>query len=84
MGHTSRVLAFLVGWVAVGCSAADDRVDPADLELRDLLGLSPSVANGWDEAQRAAAREVLADGLAQAPPADVGAAALGSGRQAEA
>ena len=46
------------------CGAADERVDPGDLALRDLLGVQPKVVAGWDEAQRAAAREVLAGGLA--------------------
>src|SRR5438552_55289 len=56
------VLAFVAA-----CGAADNRVDPADLELRDLLGVAPEVAIGWDAAQRAAARRVLASGLAAGP-----------------
>jgi len=53
----------LIAAVAVGCIAGDNRIDPADLELRDLLGVSPDTALAWDPAQRAAAREVLAEGL---------------------
>jgi hypothetical protein len=45
------------------CSAGDNSVDPGDLELRDLLGISPETASAWDGAQRAAARRVLAGGL---------------------
>ena len=49
--------------VVAGCGAADNRVDPGDLGLRDLLGVSPEVAAGWDAAQRTAARRVLVAGL---------------------
>jgi hypothetical protein len=45
-------------WLWFGC-ASEDRVDPSALELRDVLGLSPEVAMGWDADQRAAARHVL-------------------------
>lgn len=48
------------------CSAGDNRIDPSDLELRDLLGISPEVASAWDGAQRAAARRVLAAGFHEA------------------
>ncbi len=56
-------------WLAftVGCGAGDNTVDPADLGLRDLLGVSPDVAMGWSAAQRAAARRVLGEAL-RAPP----------------
>ncbi|HET9626403.1 MAG TPA: hypothetical protein VFP84_33810 [Kofleriaceae bacterium] len=47
----------------VGCSAGDNRVDPGDLGLRDLLGISPDVASGWTPTQRAAGRQVLLAGL---------------------
>jgi len=54
------------------CGAGDIRVDPGDLELRDLLGLSPDVANEWDGEQRAAARLVLVGGFHEnAEPASV-------------
>lgn len=60
---TSVVFAALVSaWVAA-CGAADNRVDPGDLSLRDLLGVSPQVAVEWDDAQRAAARAVIGDAL---------------------
>ena len=45
------------------CGAGDTRVDPGDLELRDLLGLAPDVASTWDGEQRAAARRVLVAGF---------------------
>ncbi|MBE7454927.1 MAG: hypothetical protein HS111_40465, partial [Kofleriaceae bacterium] len=57
------VSAILV--VVAACGAADNRVDPGDLSLRDLLGLAPAVGLGWDDDQRAAARAVLADALDQ-------------------
>lgn len=62
--------SWLVAMVCLGsaaCGAADDRVDPGDLALRDLLGVMPQVVAGWDEAQRAAARQVLAAGLTAGP-----------------
>ena len=49
--------------VAAACGAGDNRVDPGDLELRDLLGVAPDVASSWDAEQRAAARRVLATGF---------------------
>ncbi|MEO7735911.1 MAG: hypothetical protein ABIY55_33455 [Kofleriaceae bacterium] len=49
--------------MAIGCGAGETRIDPADLELRDLLGVAPEVAVRWDDAQRASARRVLAEGL---------------------
>ncbi|MBA3456436.1 MAG: hypothetical protein H0T42_25325, partial [Deltaproteobacteria bacterium] len=54
------------------CGAGDTRVDPGDLELRDLLGLAPDVASTWDGEQREAARRVLVDGFQEtADPASV-------------
>ncbi len=56
-------------WVAacaaliMSCGTGDNRVDPGDLELRDLLGMAPDVAGHWDAAQRASARQVLAGGF---------------------
>jgi hypothetical protein len=49
--------------VASACSTGDIRVDPADLEVRDLLGVAPEVAASWDAAQRESARHVLGDAL---------------------
>ncbi|MBX3157565.1 MAG: hypothetical protein KF773_16440 [Deltaproteobacteria bacterium] len=49
---------------AAACGAGDNRLDPGDLELRDLLGISPEAADRWDPTQRAAARRVLAEHLA--------------------
>jgi hypothetical protein len=46
------------------CGAGDTRIDPGDLELRDLLGIAPGTASSWDEDQRASARRVLEHGLA--------------------
>src|ERR1041385_135874 len=67
-GNTSR-------WVVVcalvsACGTGDTRIDPADLELRDLLGVAPDAAARWNEAQRDGARRVLDDGLRAARPAE--------------
>ena len=68
--HAARVvwgsLAIAAGLAGIACDASDNSVDPADLQLRDLLGFDPEVAAGWDGDQRAAARAVLGDGLAVA------------------
>jgi hypothetical protein len=45
------------------CGTADNRVDPGDLELRDLLGISPRPASLWSGEQRASARRVIASSL---------------------
>lgn len=57
---------------ALGCGAADSSVDPGDLELRDLLGIAPEVAAGWDATERARARAILsrASGRASEEPAE--------------
>ena len=62
MWGTSHRLLLCVA-VASACSTGDTRVDPADLELRDLLGVSPEVASRWDASQREAARHVLVAAL---------------------
>jgi hypothetical protein len=57
------VRGVVVAIAVAGCAAGDNRVDPADLALRDLLGMSPDAALGWNTAQRAAARAILGEGL---------------------
>ncbi|HEU4733487.1 MAG TPA: hypothetical protein VFT22_36590 [Kofleriaceae bacterium] len=69
---TASCCALLVA----ACGAGDRRLDPADLELRDLLGISPAVAGAWDPDQRAAARQVIEAGLHELP-APSGRVALG-------
>ncbi len=59
MGNLSCALTCVV---MIAC-AGEARIDPADLELRDLLGVAPEVAVRWDAAQRTAARRVLAAGF---------------------
>lgn len=59
----TRVPWGLLFLVAVGCGTADNRVDPGDLELRDLLGIAPQPASRWSGEQRAAARRVIAASL---------------------
>lgn len=69
--------------LAAGCGAGNADVDPADLGIRDLLGVSPRVAARWDGDQRAGAREVIdrARGAADPAPAPV-SLWLGSGTTA--
>jgi hypothetical protein len=76
MGPSRRV-ASLIAITAAAC-AGDTTVDPGDLELRDLLGISPEIASAWNADQRAAARRVLLNGLADdaAPSRAAIAAAL--------
>ena len=69
MTGTSRRLILGLAVVAAGCGTGDTRVDPADLELRDLLGMSPEVASHWDADQRASARKLLVAGLHEDAPA---------------
>ena len=45
------------------CGAGENHLDPGDLELRDVLGVAPEVATGWDAEQRTAARGVIEAGL---------------------
>jgi hypothetical protein len=61
MAWGSRVW-FLLGCVLIGC-AGDAKIDPSELDLRDVLGLSPDIAMSWDADQRAAARHVLEAGM---------------------
>src|SRR6185503_12642036 len=61
MGPSGRVAVLAV--IAAGACAGDSTVDPGDLELRDLLGISPEIASSWNADQRAAARRVLIAGL---------------------
>ena len=77
MTNTSRLFSCCCALLVTACSAGDDRLDPRDLELRDLLGIAPEVAGTWDRDQRAAARQVIDAGLHQ-PPAPPGRAALGA------
>lgn len=55
---------------SAGCGTADNRVDPGDLELRDLLGFSPQAASEWGAEQREAARRVIAGSLAASDEAE--------------
>src|SRR5262245_31639151 len=75
------VVAALASALGVaGCGAADNRVDPGDLGLRDLLGIAPHVAAAWDDGQRAAARQVLGDALDGSAAAALDERPLASGR----
>lgn len=67
----SRGPSVLVLALVAGCGAADTRVDPGDLTLRDLLGVAPTAATAWDAEQRAAARRVLMPALADDEPLDL-------------
>src|SRR4051794_40765408 len=68
-GHSKTLLVVCALFGAGSCGAGETRIDPADLELRDLLGLSPDVALEWNADQRAAARTVIATGFAEEEPA---------------
>src|SRR5262245_34068514 len=61
MGPLRRVAVLAA--ITAGACAGDSTVDPGDLELRDLLGISPEIASSWNADQRAAARRVLIAGL---------------------
>lgn len=76
MTETSRLVSLCCALLVSACGAGDTRLDPGDLELRDVLGIAPEVAAAWDPDQRAAARGVIEAGLHQAPSAP-GRAALG-------
>jgi hypothetical protein len=83
----SAILALGCALLAA-CGAGDNRLDPGDLELRDVLGISPETASSWDRDQRASARRVIDDGLhhADASPirASLGAEAVLDRRVAKA
>ncbi|HTL31673.1 MAG TPA: hypothetical protein VL326_01035 [Kofleriaceae bacterium] len=61
-GNTRHVAAFAILF-ASACGTGDTNVDPGDLELRDLLGVSPDVATTWNTEQRSSARHVFVDAL---------------------
>src|SRR3954469_3814366 len=63
MKWTSLCTAMASTMFVMGCGAGETRIDPGDLELRDLLGVAPEVAIKWDPDQRAAARRVLVEGF---------------------
>ncbi len=63
MKGTSLCTAVASAMLVMGCGAGETRIDPGDLELRDLLGVAPEVAVKWDPDQRAAARRVLVEGF---------------------
>ncbi|MEO8841247.1 MAG: hypothetical protein ABI591_03670 [Kofleriaceae bacterium] len=67
-----RVLLCCV--VIASACAGDNRVDPSELELRDVLGMAPETAMAWDAGQRAAARDVIDAGMHDVPPAPIAAA----------
>ncbi|HEX3759579.1 MAG TPA: hypothetical protein VHW23_12780, partial [Kofleriaceae bacterium] len=75
MTEPSRRWIWCCALLITACGAGEDRLDPRDLELRDLLGIAPEVASAWDRDQRDAARHVIDAGLRQ-PPAPAGQAAL--------
>src|ERR1700743_3313983 len=80
----SRWAVVCIAVAAGACSAGDNTVDPSDLALRDLLGVSPDVATAWSAPQRTAARRVLMGGLrADDTPAELAdPSAAGSGSAA--
>jgi len=71
---TLRLLVSCCALLAAACGAGDNRIDPSDLALRDLLGISPEAVSSWDRDQRASARRVIEDGLHQTQPSPIRAA----------
>lgn len=69
-----RLLVSCCALLAAACGAGDNRIDPGDLALRDLLGMSSEAASSWDHDQRAAARRVIEAGLHQVQPSPIRAA----------
>jgi hypothetical protein len=70
MAWGSRVLVCCVVTAWTAC-AGDNRLDPSELELRDVLGMSPDMALAWDADQRAAARRVIDEGMHAAQTAPI-------------
>src|SRR5436309_1841658 len=74
---TSRVVAaFAIALIAGACGTGDTKIDPGDLELRDLLGVAPEVATSWDAEQKSSARHVIGEALddkASTPTLEIGA-----------
>jgi len=54
-----RIWTCVVSLALAACTAGERRLDPAELEARDLLGVSSQVAAGWDAGERQSARAVL-------------------------
>jgi hypothetical protein len=52
-----------------GCGSSDGELDPADLEVRDLLGLEPQIGLRWDAEDRADARRLLTGAMNRPPEA---------------
>ncbi len=63
MRWTSHVVAACATLFVYACGTGDTRVDPGDLELRDLLGVAPETAARWSVDQRESARRVLLEAL---------------------
>lgn len=59
MRGKTHVVAACAVVLACACGTGDTRIDPGDLELRDLLGVAPETAARWDDEQRASARRVF-------------------------
>ncbi len=74
----TRMTVVLALW-ACGCAAGDRELEPDELDARDLLGLAPAVAAGWDADARAAARARLMDAWAESWNEDGGAIIDGAG-----
>jgi hypothetical protein len=59
----SNVVAACTALFVCACGTGNTKIDPGDLELRDLLGVAPEAAQAWDTPQREAARRVLVAAL---------------------
>ena len=70
MGN-KHVFAICCALLVGACGAGDNKLDPADLELRDVLGIAPETASSWNDAQRLAAREVIDGGAKDGDAAEL-------------
>lgn len=52
--------------VVAACAAPEPTIAPADLDLRELLGVRADVARAWSDGERADARAILTDALGRA------------------
>src|SRR5512134_2118992 len=77
MRGTPHVVAACALVLACACGTGDTRIDPGDLELRDLLGVAPETAGRWDADQRTSALRVFDEALADGASESIASELLG-------